>query len=146
MGGGKDDVMLCFAYWSPDGYFYPAMTGEHDDSGVVVHFHDDEVKRLAWQDVLSLEQAAGVLSFEGDWKKKGRYYTCDIIKVDPLTVKYHEDGVVERVDITQMRGNIGGRVKRKTEQESGGITRFAKKFADDFLDYYNGVQYVDDDE
>jgi len=147
MGGEKDDdAVLCFAYWSPDGYYYPAIISEADDDRALVHFHDDEVKRLAWEDILSLPQAEKALSFEGNWKNKGCYYTCNIIKVNPLTVKYHEDGVIEQIEITQLRGNVGGRAKRKVEPESGGIKRFIKKFADDFLDYYQRREYVDDDE
>jgi len=98
---------LVFAHWN-DGqdYYYPANIDKQSKNKIVANFLDGHSGEISVLQVIKLSDIYNVFSFEGNWENRGTYYPCSITKKQPLTVKYHQDGVVEKIEISQLRGYI----------------------------------------
>ncbi|MCL2484015.1 MAG: hypothetical protein FWD89_03125 [Firmicutes bacterium] len=96
---------LAFVYWNGDGddYFYPAKIANVKKNGTATaNFLDGEVNTVTLDEIVSVEDAFRNYALLCNWKNKGDYGYCSIVNRNPLTVKYHCDGGVEKINISQL--------------------------------------------
>jgi hypothetical protein len=95
-----------FAYWEPDGLWYPATIEKEDGDRVFVKYHDGDSK---WTDSARVGRytvEAGDRVY-GNWLNKGLYYAGKITRIegDAIRIRY-DDGDVEDTTIAAIRMNL----------------------------------------
>jgi len=91
-----------FARWKKR-YYYPAIVDEVFDTHVNVTYLDKEVAVVAKEHIIPLQAAFDTLQFQGNWQHGGLYYKGKLASQLPLIMHYN-DGDVEQVDLSQLRG------------------------------------------
>jgi len=115
-----------FAIWADDGYYYPATVTGTNDGQINVEYLDGTQVLLSQEDILEAQDAYDSLNFEADWQNGGKYYACKVTNTNPLTVEYKMDGVIEEIELSQLRAKavkykknkIGQTLKGQTEPSS----------------------------
>jgi len=94
-----------FAYWAPDGYYYPAIIRAKYVDVVDLQYADGQLRRVGHDELLSCKSALS-LNLECNRGRQGYYYPCRICDVsdeNDISVRYDIDGAVEVVDLDVMR-------------------------------------------
>jgi hypothetical protein len=96
-----------FAKWPPDGYYYPGEITRVGANDADILFMDNQAITCAISDMVGLEDALNYMNFQGDWKRKGLYYLCQLtgpMKGNKVKVLY-DDGAKETVNLAQLRAS-----------------------------------------
>ena len=119
MGNRKQKRKAIFARWAADGYYYPAVIEEVNENQAYIRFLGGTEDWISMDDIVELSDAYATMQLEGDWENRGGYYTCTVTDSSnsSLTVQYDEDGVVEQVDLNQLRC-FPVRKKKRVSSES----------------------------
>ncbi len=92
-----------FAYWEPDGYFYPATVVEVTDDNVSVRYDDgeEEVTDESYLEDLAVEVGDYL---ENRSSEDDLYYAAEVVDIqdDKIQVKY-EDESTEWTDVSTLR-------------------------------------------
>ena len=94
-----------FAFWPPDGIYYPGVISRIDEGSADISFLDGETATIAANGVVSTDYAFSAMVMQANWNNQGSYYTCSINGMDGsrFHVCYEADGVRENVDFSQFR-------------------------------------------
>ena len=97
-----------FAYFSEDGYWYPAEIIDVDGKQYQVRYDEDDSEEWLEKDSLADysteagEKGAEAWSDEDD--EEGGYYSVNILEVNEEQVKVeYEDGTIEWTDLSYLR-------------------------------------------
>jgi len=120
--GDYDVSEFVFAYREKDGNYYPAMVRErYDDNTMQLLYLIGEIRRVGDDEIISFMDGVNYMKLQSNWEKGGIYYSCrmESMENDRVTVVYDLDGVVEEVEINQLR--------LKGKKKGGGLLSLFKK-------------------
>jgi len=104
----QQQSQMVFALWgSPlnlGKFYYPATIVSDLGTQVQVAFLDGAKGTVAKANIVDLETALNTMNIESNWENGGIYYKAVITNRNPLTVRYTMDGVVEQINMVQLRG------------------------------------------
>jgi len=95
---------MVFARWR-SGYFYPAVIISEFENIARVNYLDGHHGAVPREHIISIEEGLDTLDLQGDWRGWG-YYKGRLNK-ETMTM-YYNDGDVEHVEISQLRGKLPG--------------------------------------
>jgi len=96
-------VQTVFARWS-DGYYYPAVADEISEHGVKVSFLDGGSCFVSNEQIVELCEAFRTMQIQGNWQNQGLFYNGRLDNSQDPMVMYYNDGDVEAVELSQLRG------------------------------------------
>jgi len=91
-----------FARWK-DGYYYPAVVDEILEEGVQIAFLDGDMELVSPAHIVDLQEAFQTMQLQGNWQNFGVFYKGRLDCQEPM-VMYYNDGDVEQVGLSQLRG------------------------------------------
>jgi hypothetical protein len=100
----KNKTDYVFAYWQPDGYYYPADVTSKNENTVRLLYCDGHSRTADISEIISFD-SVHTMRLECNWENKGQYYPC-VLRVrddDRFEVVYDQDGVVEIIEVSQLR-------------------------------------------
>ena len=110
------EVGVVFAKWNSamnlGGYYYPAHITEMDNGQLLANFLDGDSGIIADGDTMDLQEAFNVLEIQGNWQFGGFFYKGRITNRNPVVMSYN-DGHVEQVQLSQLRGRLPKALRKK---------------------------------
>jgi hypothetical protein len=92
-----------FAKYSGDGFFYYARIDESRENKYLVTFYDDYQEEVLSNEICDIPFALQYLTPQANRENQGNFYPCLAYrKIDQFFARY-EDGVVEEINIEQLR-------------------------------------------
>jgi len=102
-----------FARWK-NSYYYSAVVEQVlGDHYKVTCLADGVSATVTKEDIVELNEAFETMNFQGNWQHGGFYYKGVITSHLPVMVMHYNDGDVEQITLSQLRGSRPGDEKSK---------------------------------